>query len=606
MYQAPLEDIRFVMKELADLDSVLSLPAYSDFDSETIDAILQENARFVEERIVPLNRAGDLQPARWQNGEVETTPGFKEAFAEFARSGWQGLQHSSEWGGQGLPKLLSAATTEALNAANLSFALCPLLTDGVIEALTTAGSPELCERFIPPMVAGRWTGTMNLTEPQAGSDLALLSTRALPQDDGSYRLHGQKIFITFGEHDMAENIIHLVLARTPDAPKGVKGISLFLVPKFLVNEDGGLGARNDVWCASLEHKLGIHGSPTSVLLYGSGKGEVGEGAVGYLVGQENRGLETMFIMMNAARYAVGVQGVALGERALQQAQAYATERLQGQAPESSSGPVSIDQHPDVQRMLLTMRALTEGARATALWAAGLADIAKQHPAEKERALRKAMYEYLVPVVKAFSTEVAVEITSLGVQIHGGMGYIEETGAAQFYRDARILPIYEGTTAIQANDFIGRKILRDGGGAALAIGGLVRETVAQLGLAVAGGGRDAVALGLIRGRLDAAVNAQAEAIAHVLEQARHDPRGVYMGSVPMLMLAGIVQGGWHMARAALAVHQRVGAGEASDFDQRKLATAVFYAAHLLPRAQAYRDAVLAGGLAAEYAGTVYKK
>ncbi len=605
-YQAPVEDIRFVFKELADLDGVLALPAYSDFDAETIDAVLLENARFVQEVIAPLNRAGDLQPARWENGEVKTTPGFKEAFGEFARGGWQGLQHSPEWGGQGLPKLLSAAATETLNAGNLSLALCPLLTDGVIEALTTAGSRELCERFIPPMVEGRWTGTMNLTEPQAGSDLALLSTRALPQDDGSYRLYGQKIFITFGEHDMAENIIHLVLARTPDAPKGVKGISLFLVPKFLVEEDGSLGARNDVWCASLEHKLGIHGSPTSVLFYGSGKGDVGEGAIGYLVGQENRGLETMFIMMNAARYAVGVQGVALGERALQQAQAYAAERIQGQALEGSAAAVSIDQHPDVQRMLLTMKALTEGARATALWAAGLADIAKEHPKEQERSARKAMYEYLVPIVKAFSTEAAVEITSLGVQIHGGMGYIEETGAAQFYRDARILPIYEGTTAIQANDFIGRKILRDGGGAALGIAGLIRETVAQLGLAVTAGGDDADALSLIRKRLDAAVNAQAEAITHILEQARQDPRGVYMGSVPMLMLAGIVQGGWHMARAALAVHRRTQAGEATDFDQRKLATALFYAAHLLPRAQAYRDAVLAGNLAAEYAGVLYKK
>ena len=605
-YQAPVEDVRFVFKELADLDGVLALPPYSDFDSDTIDAVLQENARFVQEVIAPLNRPGDLQPARWDNGEVKTTPGFKEAFQEFARGGWQGLQHSADWGGQGLPKLLSAAATETLNAGNLSFALCPLLTDGVIEALTTAGSPELCQRFIPPMVEGRWTGTMNLTEPQAGSDLALLTTRALPQDDGSYRLYGQKIFITFGEHDMAENIVHLVLARTPDAPKGVKGISLFLVPKFLVNEDGGLGARNDVWCASLEHKLGIHGSPTSVLLYGSGKGTVGEGAVGYLVGEENRGLETMFIMMNAARYAVGVQGVALGERALQQAEAYAAERIQGQALEGSSGAVPIDQHPDVQRMLLTMRALTEGSRATALWAAGMADKAKADPDEQQRVQHKALYEYLVPVVKAFSTEAAVEITSLGVQIHGGMGYIEETGAAQLYRDARILPIYEGTTAIQANDFIGRKILRDGGGAALAIAGMIRETVAQLGLAVTAGGEDAEALTLIRRRLDAAVNAHAEAITHVLEQARQDPRGVYMGSVPMLMLAGIVQGGWHMARAALAVHRRGQAGGAAQFERSKLATAVFYAAHLLPRAQTYRDAVLAGGLAAQYAGALYKK
>src|SRR5690606_28577796 len=305
-YQVPVEDIRFIFKELADLDGILQLPAHAELDTDTIDAVLHENAKFVEEVIAPLNRKGDLEPAKWHDGEVQTSPGFKQAFQEFGRGGWQGLLHGPQWGGQGLPKLLSAAATESLNAGNLSFALCPLLTDGVIEALSTAGSPEQCERFIPPLIEGRWTGTMNLTEPQAGSDLALLSTRAVPQDDGSYRLYGQKIFITFGEHDMAENIIHLVLARTPDAPKGVKGISLFLVPKYLINDYGSLGARNDVWCASLEHKLGIHGSPTSVLFYGSGKGDVGEGAIGYLVGEENRGLEFMFIMMNAARYAVGL------------------------------------------------------------------------------------------------------------------------------------------------------------------------------------------------------------------------------------------------------------------------------------------------------------
>lgn len=605
-YQVPVEDIRFVFKELADLDGILRLPPHAELDSETIDAILQENAKFVEEVIAPLNRKGDLDPPKWLDGQVRTTPGFKEAFQEFGRGGWQGLLHEPKWGGQGLPKLLSAAATESLNAGNLSFALCPLLTDGVIEALSTAGSSEQCERFIPPLIEGRWTGTMNLTEPQAGSDLALLSTRAVPQDDGSYRLYGQKIFITFGEHDMAENIIHLVLARTPDAPKGVKGISLFLVPKYLINDDGSLGARNDVWCASLEHKLGIHGSPTSVLFYGSGKGDVGEGAIGYLVGEENRGLELMFIMMNAARYAVGLQGVALSERALQHAENYAAERLQGQLLEGSPGPVSIDQHPDVQRMLLTMRALTEGTRGTALWAASLLDKSKGHPDEAERKRCKALYEFLVPVVKAFSTEAAVEVTSLGVQVHGGMGYIEETGAAQFYRDARILPIYEGTTAIQANDFIGRKIVRDGGSAALAIATMMRETLAELGLAVAAEPDDAEALRLIRSRLDAAVNAQAEATAHILEQARQDARGVYVGSVPMLMLAGIVNAGWQLARSALAVHRRVQEEGSTPFLQRKLTTALFYAAHILPRASALRDAIVAGSLVGEHAKAFYKK
>src|SRR5690606_4314044 len=372
-YQAPVDDIRFVLKELANLPGVLSLPAYAELDENTVDAVLHENARFVEEVVAPLNRRGDIEPAQWDGGAVRTSPGFREAFRAFVEGGWQGLQHDPQWGGQGLPKVLSAAASETLNAANLSFALCPLLTDGVIEALSTAGTQEQRERYIPPMLEGRWTGTMNLTEPQAGSDLALLSTRAQRQEDGSYRLYGQKIFITFGEPDMAENIIHLVLARRPDAPKGVKGISLFIVPKFLVNDDGSVGARNDVWWASLEHKLGIHGSPTAVLLYGAGNGEDGDGAIGYLVGEDNRGLGYMLIMMNAARYAVGMQGVARSERALQQAEAYAAERLQGQTPGGSAGPVSINQHPDVQRMLLTMRALTEGTRATALYAAGLAD-----------------------------------------------------------------------------------------------------------------------------------------------------------------------------------------------------------------------------------------
>jgi len=605
-YQVPVEDIRFVFKELADLEGILALPAHADLDAETVDAVLQENARFVEEVVAPLNRAGDLQPARWDDGEVRTTPGFKDAFQEFAQGGWQGLQHDPEWGGQGLPRLLSAATSESLNAGNLSFALCPLLTDGVIEALATAGTPEQCARYIPAMLEGRWTGTMNLTEPQAGSDLALLATRAQPQDDGSYRLHGQKIFITYGEHDMAENIIHLVLARTPDAPKGVKGISLFLVPKYLVNEDGSLGARNDVWCASLEHKLGIHGSPTAVLFYGSGKGDVGEGAVGYLVGEENRGLETMFIMMNAARYAVGMQGVALSERALQQAEAYAAERVQGQALEGSAGPVSIDRHPDVQRMLMTMRALTEGMRATALCAAGLADKAHSHPDEAERARCKAVYEYLVPVVKAFSTESAVEVASLGLQVHGGMGYIEETGAAQYYRDARILPIYEGTTAIQANDFLGRKVSRDGGGVALAVAAQMRQTIAELGLAVAASGDDSEALALIRQRLDEAVTAYEEAVAHVLEHARQHPRGAFMASVPLLMLAGVVHAGWQLARSALAVHKAAQDTAATDFHRRKLTTALFYAAHLLPRAQGWRDSIVASGISADYAASLYEK
>ncbi len=599
-YQAPVEDISFVFRELAGLEEVLALPAHEGLDGETVDAVLQENARFVEAVVAPLNRIGDLKPARCEEGAVHTTEGFREAFRQFGEGGWQGLQHDPEFGGQGLPRLLSAATTETLNSANLSFALCPLLTDGVIEALSTAGSPEQCRRFVPPLLEGRWTGTMNLTEPQAGSDLAQVATRALPQPDGTYRLHGQKIFITYGEHDMAENIVHLVLARTPDAPKGVKGISLFIVPKFLVNDDGSVGARNDVWCASIEHKLGIHGSPTTVLFYGSGKGDVGEGAVGYLVGEENRGLEYMFIMMNAARYAVGIQGVALSERALQLATAYAAERVQGQALEGSPGPVSIDQHPDVQRMLLTMRGLTEGMRATALCAAALADQAHGSPDEAERARCKAAYEYLVPIVKGFSTETAVEVTSLGLQVHGGMGYIEETGAAQLYRDARILPIYEGTTAIQANDFIGRKILRDGGTVALGMVAQMRDTTAQLRDAAGADGDDAPALSMMAQRLDAAVSAYETALRHVLDTARADPRSVYVGSVPLLMLAGTVHAGWQLARAALVSHRHQAAGSATAFHHRKFATAVFFCAQVLTRTEGAAETIRAGALAAEYA------
>lgn len=599
-YRAPIQDIRFVLKELAGLDNVLALPGFEEISQDLVDAVLEENARFVEQAIAPLNRAGDMTPAKWSDGAVATSPGFKKAFEEFAQGGWQGLQHEPEWGGQGLPKLVGAPASENMNAANLAFSLCPLLTDGVIEALTAVGTEEQKARFIPPMLEGRWTGTMNLTEPQAGSDLALVATKAVKQGDGTYRLSGQKIFITYGEHDMAENIVHLVLARTPDAPKGVKGISLFVVPKFMVGDDGALGARNDVWCASLEHKLGIHGSPTAVLLYGSGKGDVGEGAVGYLIGEENRGLEYMFIMMNAARYAVGIQGIAISERALQHASAYANERLQGQALEGSAGPVAIANHPDVQRMLLSMRSLTEGARAVAYVAASASDISRHHADPAVRAQNKAVYEYLVPIVKGFSTEISVEVASLGLQVHGGMGFIEETGAAQFYRDARILPIYEGTTAIQANDFVGRKVLRDGGTVAKALAKEMRATVAQLEAAASAGGKDADGMALIARRLAAAVTAYESANEFVLGNAKGALRAVFLGSVPYLMLAGVVNAGWQLARAALVCGQQADADNASSFYTQKLATSVFYAAHILPRAESLSVAVCEGAVASQYA------
>ncbi|MBO9352628.1 acyl-CoA dehydrogenase [Bordetella petrii] len=596
-YVTPLQDFRFTLKALAGLDEILKLPGFEEVTPDLVDAILDENARFVEQAIVPLNVPGDTQPPRWEDGQVTTTPGFREGFAEYAASGWQGLQHPAQWGGQGLPKLVAVAPSENIQAASLAFSLCPMLTDGVIEALLTVGSDAQRQTYVSNLIAGKWTGTMNLTEPQAGSDLAQVATRAVPQGDGTYRLSGQKIFITYGDHDLAENIVHLVLARTPDAPAGVKGISLFIVPKFLVNDDGSLGPRNDVWCASLEHKLGIHGSPTAVLLYGSGKGEAGEGAVGYLVGEQNRGLEYMFIMMNAARFGVGQQGIAVAERAYQHALAYAQERVQGRAVEGSAGPVAIVRHPDVQRMLLTMRGLTEAARAVSFVAAAAHDKGVHHPDAEVRARNRAFYEYLVPIVKGFSTESAVEVASLGIQVHGGMGYIEETGAAQYYRDARILPIYEGTTAIQANDLVSRKTLRDGGATAYACIAAMRDTLKALDAAASRAQpADRGALTLLRVNLDQAVQAYDGAVAFILEHAQSNIRAVYAASVPYLMLAGIVHGGWQMARAALACQQQLAEGTTDPFYRAKLSTALFYGAQILPRALSLSAAARAGDVA----------
>ena len=585
-YVAPLRDIRFVLNELAGLDKVHQLPGGEEAGQEVVDAILDENARLLQEAIAPLNRDGDLQPPVWRDGSVTASPGFAQAFRSFVEGGWQGLQHPVDFGGQGLPKVVATPCMENLNAACLSFALCPLLTDGAIEVLLTAGTEEQKRRFIPSMIDGSWTGTMNLTEPQAGSDLSLVRTRAVAQPDGSYRLHGQKIFITYGEHDMARNIVHMVLARLADAPEGIKGLSLFVVPKFLVNDDGSLGKRNDVWCASIEHKLGIKASPTAVLLYGEDKGEVGPGAIGYLVGEPNRGLETMFIMMNAARFAVGLQGIAVAERAGQHAVAYAKDRVQSRAVEGSAGPVAIVHHPDVRRMLSTMRTLTEAARAVAYVAAGAHDFAHRHPDAQMRARNQAFYEYMVPIVKGFSTEMAVEVASLGIQVHGGMGFIEETGAAQYYRDARILSIYEGTTAIQANDLVGRKTARDGGAVATAIIGHMRETLAELD-----GDEE---LSALRGQLADAIQAYEDVVRFVVERYRDDVREVYAGSVPYLMLAGFTHGGWQMARAALACRRRIAKGDVDTFYPAKLAGAQFYCAHLLPRVEALRREILQGG------------
>ncbi|MBN3848486.1 acyl-CoA dehydrogenase [Paraburkholderia sp. Ac-20342] len=582
-YTAPIKDMLFVMKELAGLEDIATLPGFEDANLDTAQAVLDESAKLCGEVLAPLNVEGDRNPSSWKDGVVTATPGFRDAFRQFAEGGWQGVQHPLDYEGQGLPKLIATPCVEMLNASNLSFALCPLLTDGAIEALLTAGSEAQKQTFVPKLISGEWTGTMNLTEPQAGSDLALVRTRAEPQADGSFRLFGTKIFITWGEHDMAQNIAHLVLARTPNAPEGVKGISLFLVPKFLVNEDGSLGARNDVHCVSIEHKLGIKASPTAVLQFGDHGGAIGE-----LIGEENRGLEYMFIMMNAARFAVGMQGVAISDRAYQKAVAYAKERVQSRPVDGSAKQsVAIIQHPDVRRMLSTMRGLTEASRALAYVAASHCDLAHRHSDEATRAQHQAIYEYLVPIVKGWSTELSVDVTSLGVQVHGGMGFIEETGAAQYYRDARILPIYEGTTAIQANDLIGRKTLRDGGKVAKELLAGIAGTVEALGAQQ--DAQQGQAFASMKTQLAQGQRAMNAVVDFVLANAKGDPNAVFAGSVPYLKLAGIVLGGWQMARAMLAASARRADDPA--FHDAKIATARFYAEHVLPQAAALEVAIV---------------
>jgi alkylation response protein AidB-like acyl-CoA dehydrogenase len=585
-YVAPLKDMLFVMNELAGLSEVNALPNCEDATPETVEAILEENAKFCGEVVAPLNHSADKDPSSWSDGKVTTSKGFKEAFKQFGEAGWQGVQHPVEFGGQGLPKLVATPCIEMLNSANLSFALCPLLTDGTIEALMTAGTEEQKNTYLTNFISGKWTGTMNLTEPQAGSDLAMVRTRAVPQDDGTFKLSGTKIFITYGDHDMAENIVHLVLARTPNAPEGVKGISLFIVPKFLVKPDGSLGERNDVHCVSIEHKLGIKASPTAVLQFGDHGG-----AVGMLVGEENRGLEYMFIMMNAARFAVGVQGISVAERAYQKAVAYAKDRVQSRDLAGSAGAVTIIHQPDVRRMLMSMRSQVEASRALAYVAAAASDAGHHHADEATRKTNQAVYEYLVPIVKGWSTELSIDVTSTGVQVHGGMGFIEETGAAQYYRDARILAIYEGTTAIQANDLVGRKTSRDGGAVAKGIIGQIHKTEAALAAAA---GEYSDDLQAIHKRLVDGARALDDVVNYVVANIKTDIKGVFSGSVPYLKLAGIVLGGWQMARAALVAVDKLKAGDGdAQFYKAKIATARFYADHVLTQASSLRAAVVEG-------------
>ncbi len=582
-YKAPLKDMLFNIQHIANIEAVAKIPGFEDAGFETAQAVLEECAKFNEGVLSPLNWAGDQNPSSFKAGVVTTTPGFKEAFKQYVEGGWQGLQHPVACGGQGLPKTIGAACGEMLNSANMSFALCPLLSDGAIEALLTAGSDELKSVYLEKLVSGQWTGTMNLTEPQAGSDLAMVRSRAEPQADGTYKVFGTKIYITYGEHDMAENIVHLVLARVTGAPEGVKGISLFVVPKFMVKPDGSLGERNDVHCVSIEHKLGIKASPTAVLQYGD-KG----GAVGYLVGEENRGLEYMFIMMNAARYAVGVQGIAIAEMAYQKAVAFAKDRVQSRPVDGSiKASAPIIHHPDVKRMLMTMRAYVEGCRAMASGAAAAYDAAHHHPDADVRKQNEAFYEFMVPLVKGYSTEMSLDVTSMGVQVHGGMGFIEETGAAQYLRDAKILTIYEGTTAIQANDLIGRKTSRDGGQTAKAIAAQIEATEGEL---IKQGGADAVA---VSKRLAAARRALLDVVDFVVSHTKANPNAAFAGSVPYLMLAGNVVAGWQLARSLLAAQQELDKGVDADFMRAKITTARFYADHLLTKAPGMRDSIVEG-------------
>lgn len=593
-YTAPLKDMLFALEHIAQMPRIIA-DTGMDLDMDTVAGILDEAAKLNQDVIAPTNRTGDAQPSYLDNGRVITADGFKNAFVQYVQGGWQGLSHPEAVGGQNLPKLIAAACIEMINAANPSFGLCPLLTDGAIEAILTAGSEAQKQTYIPRLIGGQWTGTMNLTEPNAGSDLSLVRTRAEPQADGTYKIFGTKIFITYGDHDFTDNIVHLVLARTPNAPEGIKGISLFIVPKHRINADGSLGAVNDVQTLSLEHKLGIKASPTAVLQFGDNGGAVGE-----LVGEENRGLEYMFIMMNAARFGVGVQGIAVMERAYQKAATFAKERVQsrpvdGSAHGFSKSAVAIIHHPDVKRMLLTMKSTVEACRAMALHTAGLLDVAHGHPDSTARAAAQASYEFLVPIVKGYCTELSVEVTSLGVQVHGGMGYIEETGAAQYYRDARILPIYEGTTAIQANDFIGRKTLRDGGAVAYAFADEIDATAAQLTA------HSNATLHSMAQPLRDANQALREAVQFVLDNAKNQPNAVFAGSVLYLKLAGLVISAWLSTRAALVAQAQLDAGNGdAAWMQAKIATAAFYVQAQLPQADAWARAITqAGEVAGEF-------
>jgi alkylation response protein AidB-like acyl-CoA dehydrogenase len=598
-YQAPLADMKFVLRELVDLNVLAALPGLNDTTLDVAEAVLDEAARFASGVLSPLNRSGDVQGARWENGRVLTADGWKEAYRRFVADGWAAVSCPAEFGGQNLPRVLSALIEEMWNGANVAFALCPMLTRGTVDAIELRGSAALQGTYLAKLVSGEWTGTMNLTEPQAGSDLSAVRTRAVPDGGGRYRVEGQKIFITYGDHDLTENVVHLVLARISGAPEGVRGISLFVVPKFLVNENGSRGARNDVHCVSIEHKLGIRASPTCVLAYGQNGGAAGE-----LVGEENRGLEYMFIMMNAARFSVGVEGIGVSERAYQTALAYARERIQGtEAGVRGGARVPLIRHSDVRRMLMLMKSQTEAMRALAGVVAMSLDAARLHPNPEQRERHQAFADLMIPVVKGWCTENSVDIASLGIQVHGGVGFIEETGAAQYLRDARITPIYEGTTGIQANDLIGRKLARDGGRAAQRVIDEMRTLTKAVPANLSG---TATALA-------AAVDALERAVGYAVENYGKDIRSVSVGAVPLLKLFGIVAGGWQLLRSAsisqqrLAARQGTGAAAGADpgsrsaadpgFYEAKIATARFYADHVLSQASGLAHSIVHGAAGA---------
>jgi len=579
-YRAPVDEMAFTLNEVVGLKELAGKGAFADFSADLTAAILEEGAKFAADVLAPINWPGDQAGITLRDGAVTMPAGFADAYRQWREGGWGGLAATPDFGGQGLPNALAVAAQEMWNSASLAFGLCPILSQGAIEALTVHGTPELREKFLPKLIEGVWTGTMNLTEPQAGSDLSALKTRAVPAGDGSYRITGTKIYITYGEHDMAENIIHLVLARLPDAPAGTRGISLFLVPKFLVNEDGSLGARNDVTCVGVEEKLGIHASPTCVMAYGEK-----EGAIGYLIGEENRGLACMFTMMNNARLLVGTQGVAVAERATQHALAYAAERKQGRTPDTdlpAGEMVPIIEHPDVKRMLLTMQAYTQASRAIC-YANGVAlDRAHAGETETEREEGKLRSDLLTPISKGFSTDLGVEIASLGVQVHGGMGFIEETGAAQYYRDARILPIYEGTNGIQAIDLVSRKLPMKNGEVLAAFIAEMRQTAAD---ASASNHAEITPMGTA---LDTALNAVEEATAYLQDAMKTQPNDALAGAASYLRLIGLAAGGHFLIRGALAA-----AKDDTAAPPTTIGTARFYCAHLLPQTTGLLMPVMAG-------------